>query len=615
MPVPYLFWLALALPGYALLRRFFPREVQSGFPGVIALSYLLALALLSPISIACYLTNAPVAVFSGAIVILILISTVEVIRRGWFRDLSRMLLAAGAIELLILVAALVIDARVGSFVNSDAKVHLARLRFLLDHGLTNHDPYLADQSFFPIYHTNLVHALYAACAQVTRTEPILVWFESLPFALLLVACGTYYMAWCVFRRHWPAWIAALFTIGVRGPFTYLIYPNQLAPYFLFPMLIGFAVAACRRPRAGAAIQLATCSLVMGQFHGLYVVFALITVGPAMAAVAIARLVRRRPDRWLLVACTICLAAGAPFALISSLKTPAGNVAAPDQPVSLEAGGYLLSCGDHWVMRHPASLRENLVGLITLVAGLAIALYGRDRASAGIVGGILGATLAWLYLPPLCTLLLRALGEVWILQRFDFLIGLCAVVLVPATLASVIDLGCRNFFIRALVCGLAVVAGAWSAGHTKPEDWETMLGTARNLAAARRNAILSIFPNREFFRQHLLPGQVVLTDLTAAIDLVAVHDCFVIATDRAIHGASDLAQRRRELAMMLASETPWPERQELLREYHVSYMWARQVDSRWAADRSEKAWQLQGRVLYKLRVDDGESQASANPGQR
>src|ERR1043166_5140734 len=293
MTASILFWLALPLPGYALLRRFSPHDTESGLLGTIALSYLYSLGLLSPASIFSYLVHLPVGLFSSYIVLVVTGSIIEIVRKRWLADLARLLIAAAGIEMLILLADLLIGARLGAFLPSDAKVHLARIRFLLDHGFSNDDPYLAGHWFFPIYHTNLIHALYAACSQITRSEPIFAWYESLPWGKLLISAGTYYMVWCVFRRKWPAWTAALFVIGVRGPYTYLIYPNQLAPFFLIPMMIGFLIKASERPTQWAsAVKLAVGSLLLGQFHGLYVIFTLIALGPLLAAIAIWRIVNQ-----------------------------------------------------------------------------------------------------------------------------------------------------------------------------------------------------------------------------------------------------------------------------------------------------------------------------------
>ena len=48
------FWLALWLPGHAVVRRWLPEMLQGGLLSTVALSYLASFALLSPISLIGY---------------------------------------------------------------------------------------------------------------------------------------------------------------------------------------------------------------------------------------------------------------------------------------------------------------------------------------------------------------------------------------------------------------------------------------------------------------------------------------------------------------------------------------------------------------------------------
>src|SRR5262249_3791044 len=139
------------------------------------------------------------------------------IRNGWWSQLGRMLLVGASVEFLIVILDMALGARAGAFMAGDAFVHVARIRSILDHGFHNYDPFVAGNYFFPIYHTNLIHALYAACIQLTHCDVLSVWYDSLPWGKLLIYSGSYYMAWRVFENRWAAWVAATFTVGVRGP--------------------------------------------------------------------------------------------------------------------------------------------------------------------------------------------------------------------------------------------------------------------------------------------------------------------------------------------------------------------------------------------------------------
>ena len=206
MYISLFFWLALLLPGYVLVRYFWEDDLRSGLLGTVGLSYLAVFALLSPISILCYLLHVPLGAFSVACSVTMLAGALEITRRGWWRDIVKLFAVSISVELLIVVADMVMGARVGALIAGDAVVHLARIRFLLDHGFNNCDPFVAGRYFFPIYHTNLHHALYAACSQLTGIHHVSVWYASLTWAKVLIATGSYYVAWSVFDRRWVAWV-------------------------------------------------------------------------------------------------------------------------------------------------------------------------------------------------------------------------------------------------------------------------------------------------------------------------------------------------------------------------------------------------------------------------
>ena len=121
--MPYLtllFWLALGVPGFAVLCHIDRAELKSGLLGVIGLSYLATLAILSPISILAYVFHWPLAVFSGACVLAILVGLVEILRHGWWRQASRVLVGALGFEILLVLADCIIGGRVVAVISSGA---------------------------------------------------------------------------------------------------------------------------------------------------------------------------------------------------------------------------------------------------------------------------------------------------------------------------------------------------------------------------------------------------------------------------------------------------------------------------------------------------------------
>ena len=95
-------------------------------------------------------TRAPLEVFSFACVALILAGLIELTRRRWWADLGKLAAAAVSVELVIVLVDVVMGARVGAHLDGDTRVHLARIRMLLDHGFNNYDPFIAGGFFFPM---------------------------------------------------------------------------------------------------------------------------------------------------------------------------------------------------------------------------------------------------------------------------------------------------------------------------------------------------------------------------------------------------------------------------------------------------------------------------------
>ncbi|MFQ5592366.1 MAG: hypothetical protein ACE5HE_14490, partial [Phycisphaerae bacterium] len=195
MMVTIAFWCALLLPGYAVARMVAPRDLESGLPGALAISFLAALVVLSPVSILCYLLSCPVAVLSSACILVLIAGVVQISRRGWWRDIAKLVAGGLGIELLILVTDVVIGGRVGAFLGGgDERMHLARVRFLLDHGFSNVSPYTHPGGFFNVYNTNLLHGLYASCSQLSGVDVPGAWCASLVLAKSLIAGAYYFLA-------------------------------------------------------------------------------------------------------------------------------------------------------------------------------------------------------------------------------------------------------------------------------------------------------------------------------------------------------------------------------------------------------------------------------------
>lgn len=627
MYLALLFWLALALPGYALVRRYWSEDLQSGLLGTISVSYLASLALLSPISILCYLLRAPVAFFSIACILLIVVAALDItLQKGW-RPLGSLLLAALGIELLIVVLDVALGAWTGAFFGGDAKAHLGRIRFLLDRGFSNSDPSIAVPYFFPIYHTNLHHALFAACVQITRQDLVGVWFVSLAWAKLVVVSGVYYLAWTVFDRHWPAWVAALACIGHRGPVSFLLYPNQLAPFWLAPLGLAFALQACRAgPSRSCAVKLGAVSLVVGQFHGLYVLFLAVMTAPLMIGGLAAALWKgRHSDAVRSGACLAALAVGMPFILISKM----GNTAAEALPAHLastikDPENYFVSAESGGLVRDPANALNlfggGAWGTLAVAAGLIAGLLERRRREVAMLLVAPALVALMLYTPPICSFLLRHAREAWVLQRIEFIFPVTFMVLCAPSLAYLVEnrLPARSYAqpsftslrsFRSLSSHLA--RGLFSLGalflaipfaeQLHPWTWERLLASARLSYQNRTTSVREIRELSGFLRENLPPGSTVLAALPMARDLVMLTDCFVISSASASNGVTDWVQRRKDLLLLLHKDTPWEKRRELFRKYNARYFFPT-ASADWARGHVKRSWRHGKYILCEMKIE-------------
>lgn len=600
--ISQLFWLLLLLPGYVVVRRFFREDLECGLLGVAGLSYLAVFGVLSPVSILCYVFEAPLAVFTGFCVIAIAASVVELTRRGWWRELGKLVVLGLSFEALIVLADMVIGARVGALCGGDAVVHLARIRTLLDHGFQNNDPFIAGSFFFPIYHTNLLHALHAACCQLTGADQTTVWFGTLPWGKLMVASGAYYMVWCVFRRRWVAGVAAVFSVAINGPVTYIIYPNQLSPLWIVPMMIGFAVQAGSSTCSWRSpVKLAVGSLVLGQVHSLYGAFAGLALGPVLVAIAIAKFLRRGADRWAVAGCVLALSAALPFLMVSQTKSAAtsrtGDLTAG---VSGERHRGFHYFDNGWVMSKPRGGWGSLDWRgVCLLGGVTFGLTSRRRREVGVFLAVSCTIALVLFVPPFCTAAMHVFHKPWILQRLGFVLFLGFLGLVPAMVAFAVEPVTRFWWVRSILTVLLGLSALMYRGHRDPFTWSDFLEASKAGRVIRYQKLVSARILADFFKEHVPRGVTVLTPDWSGMALTSLHDCYLVAPERGSVGVPGLGQRREDLKVMLAEDTPWATRRDLLRKYDVRYYLPAQSPTEWATQHGRVAARGDGFRLFEI----------------
>jgi hypothetical protein len=600
------FWALLLLPGLAALRRWAPGELERGAPSAVALGYAASFALLSPWSLACYALRLPAWVFSTCVGAAIVAAAAVLIRARAWRGLARrpdaIAIAGGA----VLFAQLALAGRVGGWLDGDATYHLGRVRDLIDHGFSNRDFYVALESHNPTYAFNLMHALYASAVQLTQQDMLELWFASLPWAQLLIACGHYHLAQVVFGSRLAGWIAAVAIAVLRAPETYALYPNLLSVGCFAPLLLAQLFdsgGAGDRPRA-RAISVALLALVVGQTHALYFGFAALAAAPwLLGRLALDLGRRRRAPARASALCLCALLAGAPFAIAANynpaptralLEADRAAAAIPYEPPpparesgprshadqradtpELQAGGGHLEKqldrhGEGWVM--PVERAGGALFIALGLAALALCAVRMPARRAAIVGlGVAALILLAIPLEPtLCTLFSRSGLPPFAVAR---MVTLAASLLVVAQ-SGAVALLLQGLRVPAAAHALAVLIAAAAAtravGHA-PRSYAEHVRQALSPAGEREALLRQHRAWRGLLRAHVAPGSVVLASQRDGRYLVMLHDVRIVAVDRGHAKLPGLPRRRDHVELMTAGKTAPSLRAQLLRHHGIGWV--------------------------------------------
>ena len=500
--MPLVFWTLLLVPGFAIARRWLSDELEGGMLPGLAVSWLTSCVVLAPFIIICYLVHMPIWLASGVVAAFIAWGIADCIRTKAYSGLGRLLFLSIGLELLIVGIDVYLSAKHGSILSADARVHMARIRFLYENGISNLDPFISTAYPYPIYHTNLHHALFAIGSRLTGMDPLGFWFGSLPAVKLMIASGMGYLAWVIFGGRWAAWVAAVMVVVARGPITFSVYPNQVAPWFLVPMFFGIiarmlAEAWSAKPQrvVMTMIKVGGIALVIGMVHPLYAGFILVIGSPLLVGTALWRWFRGRVSgrtaflAWLV----ICICA-LPFPIVGKMMTvpkkPQYDNAAyevPDIPIAgqetsgvnvdpeqavAEIPGVVDSVAEgaetkYWypllIKKYPryslhvwngrtwisqtigrdftGAYKKNGVPawrLLVVIAAFIAGLFYLRRREIWYLVMPILIIQAIMIIPPLCTYALIFLGAEWMLSRFS---TIAFVLFIPASvpvLAAVVE---------------------------------------------------------------------------------------------------------------------------------------------------------------------------------
>ncbi len=659
--VAIFFWVAFLIPGFAVTMRWAPTLTKGGLMSSIAVSFLASLALFMPFTILGFMLNLPLWIISSLIVLSVIWGLIDLFKTGAWREWKSQTVSILRLEALVLGAACMIQGRIGSLMGADGLIHMARVRQIMDHGLTNVDPFIKGEFFYPIYHTNIYHVLLASCAQLTKVHYLDVWFGALPVMLVLIAAAIYFMTYQIFANRWASWFSALFFIADQGRVNFLAYPNKVAPFFLLPVLIGFAIRALRdKPTGKDAIQIGFTSMALGMFHGMYAFFGLILLGPTFLIFAIRSYRRQEKVLKKYALCLLALAVSLPWPIISKTaqeKTRVETIRArierdrdPDaiQFVTSKAGlrkkkkksnaganSFFRDVGMGLIMKKP--LRgfgggEGLFGIPGfryqyLLLGCIFGFLSKRRRQYAIAASVAGVTLVYLLFPPLCTLLYYIMEAKWMLQRMETA-GLS--MMFPSLVFGPIVYGLsqkirakgsapvkKRVGVVALqgVISLALLSFAFSYSNQWASWYSPFTGNPwRGTRSWQFNYEFSQLPDRElqakvrsmkltrkFYQEKIPAGSNVIVTDNMALELVTLHDAHILDPIRSSVGVPDISYFRRLNARILNPITDWPTRRRILK-YVGTNLYIPQRNTRWLNGHVKALWGMKKGQAKIIEID-------------
>jgi len=654
--LPMLCWLALVAPGVAVVRRCAPAALGGGAAAALGVGWLAAFAVLAPCLVLAYLLHAPTPLVAILVTLVVVWGVFDALRhaswKGVVRSVPPVMLLAAAVVVLDAVLA----ERVGAILDNDARVHVARIRFILDHGFSNSDPFVRATGEFPypLYHTNLLHALHACIAWITGLDPLEVWFGSLGASRLMIAGAAAWTAWSLVGGRWAPWVAAVLAVLSRSVVDFTLYPNQLAPWFAVLMTVGVVamVLAWDVPARRAIVVCMLANLVVAMMHPLYAGFVLVMLVPVLGAVAAVRSLRCVGKRSTPVACAVGLVlAAAPMLLAVKAMTagpgraadvaspsawewnhwktqataspaPSAGAGTPDAlgrarrtAIHRQDGFTLTRQDDHLFIarnwgRGFTGGWGGVVGwrLWTAMAATLLALAVLGRPQTLVAFGAIVVVLTVMTVPILCTTAIGFLGAQWMILRFEALAAIVWGALALPGMAAVCErcIGSRRFV--AVPVGLGVTAvsiwvGAANAGQDTWDRVDRWWDRAMASEGARQGAAFDgLMANRAWMEGCMPKDAVVACGRLTGTWAAMLRGPRLVCSERSSTGVPSATTRVLHVTEMLDDRTDEERRAELFRHYGVTHALLGGSAPGWTDYWADDITSGQGHRLIRLRSE-------------
>jgi hypothetical protein len=558
--VEQLFWISALVPGFTLFQRMFRDGFRTGFLATLAWSFVLTLALLTPVVIVADLANLSMGQVGVTYLALVLASVGYLVRLRCLDKVKRSLRAVYWPAVLLIVVAAAACGCFGGDIQNDSLVHVAKVRYQLDVGFRLQDPYSPLPVMDSRYHLSPYHSLFAIGTWLTRTEPQNFWFRSVWFFWILSLGALESLALVLFRRSWVRTMVMLGALGSYVAAPHSNYPALVAGRVVLPLLLASIVRFLRDRDARNLALLALGAMVMGAVNLAVWLTAAMCLISGLGIWWLAGPGDER-RRWPGAAAAAALLAPLPFLLISVLQ--------PSHVVE-QNGSY-----GNWMLR-TISLRGVRLAILDPFSGnydwmfLALpallvlwSLRRGIRRGELVLAMILSSAYLFMFVPPVPQLLMRAV-PVWVLQRAGHVGTALGVVGVFGVVAGSMRSALRTPRAR-LAFVLLVVTFTSVAARERVKDYAGV--------SVRRNEDLRHVNELQKLLQPVTTTRpMILADSLVSLIIPAVRTSTVMSIPLAHANPADggLIQRAEVVEEFFAAETSRERRRAIVSEYAIQY---------------------------------------------
>jgi hypothetical protein len=556
----YLFWLSTLIPGFAVLNLSFAGDLRSGVLGILSWSFVLTMALITPIVVVAHVFNftmLPVVIFYLTLVLLGAAGISISFRWGDVRDLTD---ATYSTALAIVGVVIASTASIGTGLLYDHQMHVAKILYLRDIGFSLQDPYSPLEVAAAAFLVNTYYAIHAIGGYLSGKEPLEFWERSAWFFRLLALGGIEFLTLAIFQNRWSGTIAilgALWIMAVRGG---VVIPQEVGAYIVFPLLLAHVVEFLDERKKTVVIKIAVASLSLSVIHVGYWLIVTIVLIPTLLAWNVWNY--RQPESVSLVSWAIGgILVGIPFLLITAMQ--------PNHVMEQMGNLFLWETSTFAITKsltlHFMRPNDHAWMLLTAMMLVLLLILQKRKSSGSIVlAGVFFSACLYMFNPLIYEILMNLIPY-WIINRMRYVGEIVALVAIPGGFAWMLrrtlqTKATRIVFALMVFCGgLALFKPIISRNYRWSEDGRIVL----ERAAEMRQTLRPIVRNRSL----------ILADPEMSLFIPAVQISSVMAPCLGNANPADeyVVERYRDAREYLDPETSMQRRREIVSTYNIDFV--------------------------------------------